>query len=235
MKFIFIIIIGAGLWACSSVSYHSIKQEVVPVDSLITSDHLMDSFIAPFRLDLNAEMNRVLGYSRENLVKHRPNATLNNWVADALLSVRTEIGDTNALVISLLNYGGIRSSISKGPITVGNVYQLMPFDNQVVWVKMPKKSLTEIGAYLDQTGGEAIGGISYIQGEFIYDSLQFNQEYFWVLTSDYLFNGGDKMNFFHEEKEHVLSNLILRDVFINAVIDQDTLHLNADERILLKK
>jgi 2',3'-cyclic-nucleotide 2'-phosphodiesterase (5'-nucleotidase family) len=33
---------------------------------------------------------------------------------------------------AFINYGGIRSYIAKGEITVGKIYELMPFDNLIV-------------------------------------------------------------------------------------------------------
>ena len=53
-----------------------------------------------------------------------------------------------------------------------------------------------------------------------------------VLTSDYLANGGDNMNFFHNKKQKKLG-IKLRDVIIDYCSKKDTIFAELDNRIIL--
>ena len=51
------------------------------------------------------------------------------------VALEADIGD-----IVLLNNGGIRSIISKGPISEKTAFELMPFENSIVVVKLKGSS-----------------------------------------------------------------------------------------------
>jgi hypothetical protein len=55
--------------------------------------------------------------------------------------------------------------------------------------------------------------------------------HFWVITSDYLANGGDQMSFFQDAVERQNKKVLLREVFIQACIKQGTLVTSNDKRI----
>jgi len=55
--------------------------------------------------------------------------------------------------------------------------------------------------------------------------------HFWVLTSDYLMNGGDKMSFFEQRTNAIMNGKLLRNAFIEEVKSQDTLIFNEEVRI----
>jgi 5'-nucleotidase len=46
--------------------------------------------------------------------------------------------------IGLANGGGLRANISKGPVTYGSIFALLPFDNQTAIMKVPGAKLTEL-------------------------------------------------------------------------------------------
>ena len=55
-----------------------------------------------------------------------------------------------------------------------------------------------------------------------------------MVTSDYLMNGGDNMTFFSKRTKEVYLGKLMRDVMIDAVKEQDTLHWNNEQRIILE-
>lgn len=228
----YIISVGAGLLACSSASYISASANSISVIEVDATNNRIDSIISPYRLEIEQEMNEVIGRATVDYVANRPNSRLNNWAADALLNrFRTQY--LSLPVVSLLNVGGLRSTFNTGEITLGDVFKMMPFDNEVVAVRMPRESLKEIAAYLIASGGEPISGMRLENGV-----LNFNEDVasdsFIVLTSDYLYNGGDKMNFFHQAIEVNYLKVLLRDVFVDAVKTQLELQIDDTERIILK-
>lgn len=229
--YIFVILIGAGITACSSFSPTSWQGLTYSVDESPDEPSPLDSIITPYSQDMHEEMTNVIGRSREVLEKGRPCGWLNNWTADAVMTNQLEALGTDKNFMVLLNVGGLRSNINQGEITVGDIYELMPFDNEIVWVQMPMSSLTEIGQYLKSSGGEPIANARFENGNLKLNILNPNDNTFWILTSDYLMNGGDKMNFFSKKLDVVFTGKLLRDAFMEEIRREFTISIDKTCRI----
>ena len=48
----------------------------------------------------------------------------------------------------LLNNGGLRTSLPQGNITRRKIFELMPFENELVVVTISKEKMTDLKAYL---------------------------------------------------------------------------------------
>lgn len=237
-NYLLILLTGAGLWACSGVYTITAVDATQSVDPSFSSTAEIDSMIAPYQKELSVTMDEVIGYASEDFTRGRPNAALNNWATDALMEVEfiyrgPEIRNYPP-IMCLLNVGGLRNPISKGDVTIGDIYKLMPFDNQVVWVEMPWNAQNDIAEYLIASGGEPISG-AVLQGDsLVFDDVTEPSGTFWVITSDYLMNGGDHMDFFQKQiRFNYGSGMFMRDAFIEAVKIQDTLYFDNSERIQL--
>lgn len=87
---------------------------------------------------------------------------LGNWAADATrAAVNAEVG--------LQNNGGLRIDIPVGNITVGTMWQFMPFDNTVYKLSMNKAQLKAVLEQAVQDGGK---GIQVSGIKFTYDSTE---------------------------------------------------------------
>ncbi len=234
VKFIGILLIGAGLSACSSYSYKAFNAQRIDVKTPVEKDPEVDSLVAPYRRALALEMNRVIGEATEDMQVARPNSNLGQWVTDVVLQFGKDSLLANQAeklpVIAILNTGGIRASLSKGSLTVGDIYKLMPFDNQLIALKLPVDQINEIEAYLQKTGGEPIAGFTVVNGKIVIDNLA-ESRYLWVITTDFLANGGDKMLFFQAATEKKLSPVLLRDLLLREVERTGTIEEQLEERI----
>ena len=56
-------------------------------------------------------------------------------------------------------------------------------------------------------------------------------KYFYVITSDYLLNGGDRMTFFEKKIKVIDPNILLRDALIEEAFKQKKLLKSIDLRI----
>ena len=135
------------------------------MNSVYDHENRIDSIVQPYKKDLEKEMLEVIAHADHDFTKGRPNGTLNNWATDALLDNQLRTSKGQRQVMSLLNVGGLRNPISKGDVTVGDIFKLMPFDNNVVWVEMPIEVLPEIEAYLRKRGGEPVGMVKIEKGK----------------------------------------------------------------------
>ena len=214
---------GAGLWACSSHLVVNGNSNKEAVSQTIIADSSLASIIKPYKDSLDKRMNEVIAYSEEDFIVKRPASNLMNWVANALFVNQTKTVRLSQPVVCLLNTGGIRSSIGKGNVTLGDLYKVMPFDNTIVWVELPIEVLPEIEAYLNKSGGEPMANLSLIEGRLSITSSPENPSHFWVITSDYLLNGGDKMTFFTKRTNVNETGKLLRNVLIEEARNQGTL------------
>ena len=85
-----------------------------------------------------------------------------NWMADAVFANQTKNVRLSYPTFCLLNTGGIRSSLGIGPVSLGDLYKLMPFDNSIVWVRLPISTLESIESYIEESGGEPISNINIV-------------------------------------------------------------------------
>lgn len=231
-KIIFLFfLIGAGLSACS---YHlQVKGSKQNVDGSIRSSVEMDSMIAPYQREMRKEFGQVIGETTTALVVGRPNSSLGFWICDQLIAkAKDSAFFRNEPLVAFINIGGLRADIPAGAITVGDIYKVMPFDNRVVYLKLSLDKLPEMEAYLKEKGGEPIGGFRLVNGSLQFpDSLAKNKKYFWVVTSDFLAEGGDNMFFFSKPLERFDTNLLFRDLIIEAVKKEKKITFSPQERI----
>lgn len=217
--------------ACSSYDEIVVENEQILIDTTVTKNSRIDSLILPYRTDLEKEMNEIIAVAERNFLVERPCGLLNNWVVDALLSSQLKTTSFDAPVMCLLNTGGIRSSINKGNVTLGDVFKVMPFDNTIVCVKMPVSSIVDIEKYLTTTKGEPIAGAKLEKGKLLINDMNEKSPYFWIISSDYLVNGGDKMTFFEQKISSKTINVLMRDVLISTAKEQKTLICDSTIRI----
>ena len=187
--------------------------------------------LQPYRDTLVQEFSTYVATAPLDLVIRRPGSNLMNWCADAVLSSQIANKRNSEPVICLLNTGGLRSSFGAGKLTLADFYKLMPFDNRVVWIHLPVSKIAEIEKYLLLSGGEPMANCLFKNGKLEIPSLLPSHEFIWILTSDFLANGGDKMNFFlYSEKEE--TNILLREILIETAYKQDTLLLDPQVRYI---
>jgi len=231
IKLLWVVFIVASLFACSShIRIHELSKKS-KVDASISSSLKIDELIQPYKDSLDKEMNQVIGFSKDNFEIQRPSSSLMNWCADAIFANQTRNIKLAQPIFCLLNTGGLRSTIGKGTVSIGDIYKLMPFDNTIVWVELPISSIAEIEKYLGQSGGEPIANAKLENGKLLINGNNEKITHFWVLTSDYLMNGGDKMSFFEQRTNAIMNGKLLRNAFIEEVKSQDTLIFNEELRI----
>ena len=217
--------------ACSSVNTINVSNEQVSVSSEYDKVNNADSIINPYRTDLNKEMLDVIGFAPKSFERGKPDGALNNWSTDAILNSQLEKIDKTKPVFCILNFGGLRNPISKGDVTLADVYKLMPFDNEIVIVELPISSISKIEAYQKMRGGEPIAGAKIEKGKIIFDHPVADAKSMFVVTSDYLMNGGDHMDFFEDQISVQYAGDLMRDVMIEAVKEQKTLIWSDEKRI----
>lgn len=203
--------------------------------------------INPYKKVHDEQMYIVLAKSEDALVKADIESTLGNFFCDAVIfETKKLLGkDSVMLNAAVFNKGGLRNSLPKGDITVGNVFELMPFDNEVVLLKLSGLQFKDMLDKICEKGGIPVGGIRMVMkggkpSDVFVDGEVFDEKKdYWVVTSDYLANGGDSYTFFKNAKERKVMNVLLRNMIINYCEDitklGKTIKPQLDGRIQLSK
>lgn len=217
----------------SDASYLSLNQ--------IKGDSLAEALLKPYSDSVSKSMGRVLCHSAKALPKIKGSAetALGNLMSDIVLDrARKNQPEVQA---SLLNLGGLRASLPEGPITLGNVFSLMPFDNRIALVKLGPKEKKEMFRYIGEHPGTPFSGfelrcenqnwMGFLKGEPIPEN-----DSFYVATSDFLAQGGDKMNFFLTNPLFFDPGVLLRDAIISYMVESQqagkNIHSQLDNRIV---
>lgn len=212
---------------CGSKPISSYTSENTSVNSEVQT-HAIDSIALPYRDKMEAEMAEIIGYSDSTLLSYAPESPLGNFVADVVFEAGFEYAQSNSIctdrnmIFSLLNFGGLRKPINKGEITRGDIYELMPFDNTIVILKIKRSKVLEMVDYLAAINGQPVSNALFVIGEStrafqVGPNNHDNHEEFFVITSDYLAGGGDKMDFLKDPVEVWNTQILIRDALISYI------------------
>ena len=195
----------------------------------IDPDSAILSIINPYKKGIDSVMNEILCYSNITMSKNKPEGLLGNFVTDLCLEMFAEKAD-----ICVMNNGGLRTELPNGNITRGKIYELMPFDNELVIITINKKEQEELFQYIISRKGEPFSGMKINVDKLGNINMNNIHSDIRVLTSDYLANGGDNMTFFKNKKQKKVG-LKVRDAILNYCISKDTITSKIDNRIEYEK
>ncbi len=218
-----------------SCSQHLFVREVntknISIDSKVGSlDSLAEYMVKPYRDSIEHDMSALVAISSSPLLKGKPESKLTNLVSDILLDSGIAYCLKQNLSLrpdaAYVNYGGLRSSLPKGEITVERIFELMPFENEIVLIKISGESFLLMAEKIAARGGEGVSGMklgirngkvsSLTTGGKTIDPAAF----YWLVTNDYIANGGDQMSMFANPADRINTRLKIRDVLIQALGDR---------------
>lgn len=224
----------------------TIKGQRLELNENIVADPTIDTFIEPYRNHLNASLDSVISYAPDTYSKKNGelNTAIGNLMADAVYAECNPIFEkrhSKNIDFVLLNHGGIRAEIPKGQITLRTAYKVMPFENAVVVVALKGEQIQQMINYLSKAK-RAHPLSSQIQIT-LNDNYEFNsatidgksiedKKIYYVATNDYLYNGGDRMEFFKTNEGAFELNYKIRNVLIDHFKKTDTLSPTIDNRFI---
>ncbi len=221
MKMIRLLLLVCVLSACQTQTYlQDVEMRTSEVDQSQGSDPEIESYISPYRAQLEEEMNEVIGTAAISLNKAKPESTLGNWMCDAILSyARDSMGLEAALCFQ--NYGGLRiSEIRKGDVTRSKIFELMPFDNTLHILHLDRAVAQMFFDRIAADGGwPASAGLSMriVDGKAkdvrIYGEELESFDKVSVALPDYISNGGGDCDFLQEVDKDEYPVLI-RDILL---------------------
>lgn len=242
-KFLLLGIALFSLTACKTTSLQVANvqtQKNISINQDLKANEDFAKFIEPYTEKLNKEMNQKISYTQVDLTKEGDNSNLGNLLADYTFdgaNVWAKANLNKNIDAALINIGGIRTTIGKGDILLKNVFEVMPFENEVIIVKFKGSDLQGLFDYYAKNQKNNPVSHLYIEtsnGTISKSLINGNavnptQDYY-IATSDYLALGGDNMKFF-AKGESIPTGIKLRDLFIEYF--KKNQHINPKEEVRL--
>ncbi|MBB6372348.1 5'-nucleotidase C-terminal domain-containing protein [Chryseobacterium shigense] len=243
-KFLLLGIALATLTACKTASTLQLakvqSQKNISINDELKNDEEFVKVIEPYKQKLDKEMNQKISHTNTDLTKQGDNSNLGNLLADYTFEGADVWAKKNLnknVDAALINIGGIRTTIGKGDILLKSVFEVMPFENEVIIVKMKGSDLQGLFDYYAKT--QVNNPVSHLYIETNNGQLAKSQingksvdpaKDYYIATSDYLALGGDNMKFF-SKGESISTGIRLRDLFIEYFKKNPEVVPNTDVRL----
>ncbi len=166
-------------------------------------------FIIPYKHMVDSLMNPVIGRAACDLTPQRPEGTLSNLLPDILIDASETFGEKPDFAV--YNMGGIRASLPKGDITIGDILDVAPFENKICFLTLTGEKVKELFQQMAGNGGEAVSHsvrmVITADGKLV--SAEINgkpidpKASYRIATLDFVAQGNDRMEAFKAKTDVV--------------------------------
>ncbi len=229
---ILLLIVGLTLH-CNHYKVKTYNSNNIIIDENLKTKSFSEINLKAYQDSINSEMDEVLNWSLKEMDVGSPEGILGNFITDLSLFTLNNLNEELNIKADfcILNNGGLRTPINKGPITRRKIFEVMPFENELVVLKLKPLEINALLEFIinksyesdSRKAGVPVSGIrlrisdnrisrGFINNIEIDESKSYN-----VLTTDYLANGGDHMNFFKNCKDKIPTGILLRDAIIDYI------------------
>jgi 2',3'-cyclic-nucleotide 2'-phosphodiesterase (5'-nucleotidase family) len=201
------------LFGCKLVKHAYVQPTSnITIDEQAPEDNTIEQMILPYKEGMSAAMNEVIGFSPVFLEKKKPKSILGDFMAQATYTAAAATGER--VDLCLLNYGGIRSTLDSGDITIGEVYQIMPFENEIAILTLSKSQMDTLMSVVAAKGGEPFANHLW-EKQTAYNIM--NRATYRIATNDYMANGGDNYAILTRALERIDTGIKIRDGLITYI------------------
>ncbi|MBL6964082.1 MAG: 5'-nucleotidase C-terminal domain-containing protein [Bacteroidetes bacterium] len=243
-RFIFALSLLYLFCSCRQFALQQVEGESIAIIHPGEEDNHIAEMIKPYRDSLSVTMGEIIGVSAMEMKKGFPEGLLGNFVANLMLEM-TNNQMADKVDFAFTNNGGLRSVLPQGNVSLRNIYELMPFENEIIILNMDYGQLQQLFEYIG-TGQEL--AVSGIRLEFKNDQIitaTINDmridpgKTYRVATIDYLANGGSGMSFLENVVKRELIGIRLRDMIIDYIklkqSMKELISAKLDERIKINE
>ncbi|MEZ4417160.1 MAG: 5'-nucleotidase [Gemmatimonadota bacterium] len=173
-----------------AVSFRAIGDSLRPAADV-------QRMVEPYRTRVAAAVSEVLATAEDRIVKARPEGALGALVADAVLESARSLS-THPVDAALVNDGALRAPIPAGPVTVGSIFEVMPFENTITLLELTGVQMEALADEIAEGGGDPVAGMTFdLHGpELDAQDLRIDGtpvepgRTYWVAVPDFLAGGG---------------------------------------------
>jgi 2',3'-cyclic-nucleotide 2'-phosphodiesterase (5'-nucleotidase family) len=244
----FVLLLLVNLFACtSSFQIAQSKRKEYNINKDVEVDSSIIRSYTPYKEKMEAEMNQVIGHADVLMSKiesdKNPESLLSNFFADATFNQALKIDPEIDFAVPTTK-GGLRVDIPKGAITMSNIFETMPFENELIVFTLSGTDTKALLDFIAQHNGEPVSGIRMqivekkplnilIKGKEFDPSKNYR-----ILTTDYIAGGGDNFQSFKNPIAKKQLGLKVRTALINYVKELEkqgkTINPKLDGRITNK-
>ncbi len=208
----------------------------VAASQTLQPDPEIAAIVESRRAEAEKYTSRVVGTIKNDLDNPRDECGLGNMITDGILEYGRQQGWRTD--VAFYNAAGVRAPLKAGPVTYGQLYQVLPFENTIVNVDLTGAQLKEV---FEDASGRA-GRLQIGGGKWVYRFLNNPSErvleatiggaaldlarLYHVATIDYLLLGGDGHTWFGKG-----TNVVYGDIEVDAVAAYMTAHSPLDPKV----
>jgi len=208
------------------------------------ADPKMVNLVQKYSSQLDSTMSEVIGEADQALTKMGIQNVLTNFTTDAMLEYAT--GLWGKVDFTLINNGGLRSTLNQGTVTVEDLYEIYAFENRLVLLDLPGTAVKQLFEGFIKRKIEGFSkGVRLVLKDNAIESLTIGgkpldeKATYRIVTVDYLAEGNDGMDALTQATHYTASNIILRDAMIEYVkkltAENKKIHAIPDDRIEIKE
>ena len=240
-RFLFFALLVAVFTGCTRQpkQVSLISEQMLAIDA--TRDAVADTaylqHLQPINDELNAQLDVVIGYAPEALTVHKPECNMLNWASDALYDMACKVYD-GQVDVAIVNMGGMRCEWQAGDLTRRAIYELMPFDNELVILTLTGQDILDLCDIFAFQGGQGVSRQLRMQMKnqkarnVLLDGKKIvPQAVYYVATSDYLSTGADHFTPLARYQQMIRTDRKIRDLYMDYVVEKKTIASTVDGRM----
>ena len=131
---------------CNNYKVSKYSSGNITIDENLSTKSFSEIDLKKYQDSINSEMDEVLNWSLKDMDVGSPEGILGNFITDLSLFYLNNFNKVSNIKADfcILNNGGLRTPINKGPITRRKIFEVMPFENELVVLKLNSSQLNEL-------------------------------------------------------------------------------------------
>ncbi|MBF0547799.1 MAG: 5'-nucleotidase C-terminal domain-containing protein [Candidatus Riflebacteria bacterium] len=220
-----------GSW---KVEHASVQTRIIDTEA-ITPDSDMIQEVSKIESKVDTLLEEIVAYAEGDFKRaYNAESPIGNLIADAC----RETAKSN---IALQNSGGIKASISSGPISLRDLYDLLPFENNIVKINLRgweienlmEESLGDANSFLQASGINCTysshnpPGFRIIQLAINQEPIEWNNVYSVAMT-DYMYENRFWASLANHEEVQIIGPI--RESLKNCLINRKRIGVSTERR-----
>ncbi len=190
------------------------------INDSLKKDPDIENWLKPYREIYEQEMGRRIARANGPLTFGQPESSLGNLATD-IIRYRAIHEYQKFVHIAVMNPDGFQLEFEEGDITLGDLYEFMPYDNTLVILEMRGQDVRELADEIAEKGGVPLSGMrmTIVDGKATgvlvdSESLEADKIYL-VATSSYVARGGGGFHSMQNGLARHDYSVLIRDIFID--------------------
>lgn len=213
-----------------------------PIDAFERLDYPNpDSEIAAileiYRPGVDEVMGKPIAVVKDTLLFGQPEGALGNMAADAL-RYRAALELRKFVHLGIIGEGSFKTFFLPGTLTLGDVYEFMPYENHLVILELKGDKIIELIDQVAAVGGAPVSGARFridednrARGLLVNAEVVDLDKRYLVATSSWVANGGDQFPALWNPESRVDVELSVKELYVDFFEGRSELYSERDGRI----